>query len=126
MSRLNRVKTGLLALGPGLFLIGYNIGTGSIVTMSKAGATYGMALLWLLLLSCVFSYVLMVCYGKLTIVSKRTALNNFKTEFSSFNIGKAVGIYIMVALIIGELLALQGTTSLHFSASLDWRDWRWD
>ena len=60
MNVLQRIKFGLLANGPGLFLIGYNIGTGSIVTMSKAGATYGMALLWLLVLSCVFTYVLLM------------------------------------------------------------------
>ena len=112
MNILQRIKFGLLAIGPGLFLIGYNIGTGSIVTMSKAGATYGMALLWLLLLSCVFSYVLMVAYGQVTIVSKRTALNNIKTEFPKFNAGKIVGIYIMVSLIIGELLALIGISGV--------------
>ena len=109
---LTRLKLGLLALGPGLFLIGYNIGTGSIVTMSKAGATYGMALLWLLFLSCAFSFVLMVAYGKVTIVSGRTALNNFKLEFPQFNIGKIIGIYIMVSLIIGELLALIGISGI--------------
>lgn len=97
-----RFKLGLLALGPGLFLIGYNIGTGSIVTLSKAGETYGMALLWLLFLSCTFSFLLMVAYRKVTIVSGRTALNNFKLEFPQFNIGKIV----MVSLIIGQLLAL--------------------
>ena len=112
MNMLQRIKFGLLAIGPGLFLIGYNIGTGSIVTMSKAGATYGMALLWLLLLSCAFSYVLMVAYGQVTIVSKRTALNNIKIEFPTFKVGKIVGIYIMVSLIIGELLALIGISGV--------------
>lgn len=106
MNILKKIQLGLLAVGPGLFLIGYNIGTGSIVTMSKAGATYGMGLLWLLLLSCAFSYVLMVAYGKMTIVSGRTALNNFKLEFTKYGVGKIVGIYILVALVIGELLAL--------------------
>lgn len=74
--------------------------------MSKAGATYGMGLLWLLLLSCIFTYVLMVAFGKVTIVSGRTALNNFKLEFTKYGIGKIVGIYILVSLVIGELLAL--------------------
>lgn len=112
MNVLNRIKVGLLAIGPGLFLIGYNIGTGSIVTMSKAGATYGMALLWLLVLSCVFTYVLMVAYGQVTIVSKRTILNNIKVEFPSFGIGKIVAIYILISLIIGELLALIGISGV--------------
>jgi hypothetical protein len=36
----------LLALFlPGIFLLGFNIGTGSVTAMTKAGATYGMSLL---------------------------------------------------------------------------------
>jgi len=93
-------------VGPGLFLIAYNIGTGSIITMAKAGADYGMSLFWTLLLSCIFTYVLMVAYGQVTLVSGRTALYNIKTHFPW--IGKSLAIYIMIALIIGELLALMG------------------
>lgn len=112
MSVVHRLKLALLAIGPGLFLIGYNIGTGSVVTMSKAGATYGMALLWVLALSCVFTYILMVAYGKVTIVSGKTALRNFRQEFPTFAIGKIVALYILVALVIGELLALVGITGV--------------
>ena len=56
----NFIKKLLVALGtvgPGLFLIAYNIGTGSIITMAKAGADYGMSLFWTLVLSCIFTYV---------------------------------------------------------------------
>ena len=66
-------------MGPGLFLIGYNIGTGSITTMGMAGARYGMNLLWALVLSGIFTYVLMVGFGRLTLVTGRTALQSFKT-----------------------------------------------
>lgn len=31
-------------IAPGIFLVGYNIGTGSITTMASAGASYGMTL----------------------------------------------------------------------------------
>ena len=37
-------KTPALFL-PGIFLLGFNIGTGSVTAMAKAGATYGMSLL---------------------------------------------------------------------------------
>jgi Mn2+/Fe2+ NRAMP family transporter len=50
----------LAFFGPGLFLIGYNIGTGSITTMSKTGADHGMGLFWVLVLSSVFTYILFV------------------------------------------------------------------
>jgi len=35
----------LASLMPGIFLIGYNIGTGSLTAMSKAGANYGTGIL---------------------------------------------------------------------------------
>lgn len=104
-----KLLIGLSLVGPGLFLIGYNIGTGSITTMAKAGADYGMTLFWALILSCLFTYILMVAYGKLTLVTGKTALNNFKTHYSW---GKVLAIYIMLALIIGELLAVMGVMGI--------------
>ena len=100
-----RILIGLTAIGPGLFLIGYNIGTGSITTMAKVGAEHGMTLTWVLVLSCIFTYVLMVAYGKTTLVSGKTALSTIK---SNLIYGKVLAIYILIALIIGELLALMG------------------
>jgi manganese transport protein len=41
---LKKIQIGLSTIGPGLFLIGYNIGTGSVTTMAKVGAEYGMTL----------------------------------------------------------------------------------
>jgi len=100
-----KVLIGLTAIGPGLFLIGYNIGTGSITTMAKVGAEHGMTLTWALVLSCIFTYVLMVAYGKTTIVSGKTALSTIKSQFTY---GKILAIYILIALVVGELLALMG------------------
>lgn len=96
-------------VGPGLFLIGYNIGTGSITTMAKTGAEYGMSLFWALTLSCIFTFVLMVAYGKVTLVTGKTALYNIKSEFKY---GWILAIYILIALIIGELLALIGVMGI--------------
>ena len=100
-----RILIGLTAIGPGLFLIGYNIGTGSITTMAMVGAEHGMTLTWALVLSCIFTYVLMVAYGKTTLVSGQTALSTIK---SRLQLGKPLAIYILIALVIGELLALMG------------------
>ncbi len=102
---LKKILIGLTAIGPGLFLIGYNIGTGSITTMAKVGAEHGMTLTWALVLSCIFTYILMVAYGQTTLVSGKTALFNIK---SSLTYGKILAIYIIIALVIGELLALMG------------------
>lgn len=104
-----KILVALSAIGPGLFLIGYNIGTGSVTTMAKSGAEHGMSLFWALVLSCLFTYILMVAYGQVTLVSGKTALFNIKNEFKG---GKVLAIYIMIALIIGELLALIGVMGI--------------
>ena len=70
-----KILIALSAFGPGLFLIGYNIVTGSVTTMAKAGAEFGMALFWALLLSCLFTFILMVAYGQVTLVSGKTYRN---------------------------------------------------
>jgi len=100
-----KILLGLSLVGPGLFLIGYNIGTGSVTTMAKAGAEHGMSLFWALVLSCIFTYILMVAYGQVTLVSGQTALYNIKTKL---RYGYPLALYILIALILGELLALMG------------------
>ncbi|MFD2101470.1 NRAMP family divalent metal transporter [Flagellimonas iocasae] len=105
MSIKRKIITFLSLIGPGLFLIGYNIGTGSVTTMAKAGAGNGMSLLWALVLSCIFTYILMVAYGQVTIVSGKTALLNIK---NNIRYGKSLALYIMAALIVGEVFALMG------------------
>jgi manganese transport protein len=105
----NKILKALSLIGPGLFLIGYNIGTGSVTTMAKTGAEHGMSLFWALVLSAYFTYLLMVAYGKVTLVSGKTALNFIKTELKG---GWLLAIYIFVALVIGELLALMGVMGI--------------
>jgi len=104
-SLIKKIIIGLSAVGPGLFLIGYNIGTGSVTTMAKSGAQYGMTLFWALLLSCIFTYILMVAYGQVTLVTGHTALYNMKSQFK---FGKILALYVMAAVILGEVLALMG------------------
>ncbi|CAM4371091.1 Nramp family divalent metal transporter [Zobellia nedashkovskayae] len=106
---IKKILLALSVVGPGLFLIGYNIGTGSVTTMAKTGAEHGMGLFWALVLSCIFTYILMVAYGKVTLVSGHTALFNFKKEFRW---GWLLSLYIIIALIIGELLALMGVMGI--------------
>ena len=123
-------KIGLLlsAVGPGLFLIGYNIGTGSITTMAAAGSRYGMALFWALVLSCVFTFVMLVAYGSYTTVTGETAMSAFKKHFSyrfpfliwRIHFGKMLAIYAIIGLIIGELTALAGITGIVTDLVNEW------
>jgi len=104
-----KILIALSAVGPGLFLIGYNIGTGSITTMAKAGANYGMTLFWALILSAFFTYILMIAYGQVTLVTGKTALYNIRKNFM---IGPVLSIYILIALVTGELLAVMGVMGI--------------
>jgi len=108
-SFLKKIAIALAAVGPGLFLIGYNIGTGSVTTMAKSGAEHGMALFWALVLSCIFTFVLMVAYGQVTLVTGKTALFNVRSEFKY---GWLLALYILIALVVGELLALIGVMGI--------------
>lgn len=63
---------------PGLFLLGFNIGTGSVTSMAKAGAEHGMTLLWTIVASCLCTFFMINLYGRYTIVTGETALQAFK------------------------------------------------
>ena len=85
----------ILAFGPGIFAIGYTIGTGSVTSMIVAGSTYGMQLLWVLLLSCFFSGILMYVYGNYALISGETALFAFKKHLKW---GKLIAILIIIGI----------------------------
>ncbi|KGK28810.1 iron transporter [Cellulophaga sp. E6(2014)] len=95
----------VLAFGPGIFAIGYTIGTGSVTSMIVAGSTYGMQLLWVLLLSCVFSGILMYAYGNFALVTGETALFAFKKHLKY---GKLIAILIIVGISLGQWNSLMG------------------
>jgi len=112
-------KIGLLlsAVGPGLFLIGYNIGTGSVTTMASAGSRYGMSLFWLLILSCVFTYVMLVAYGRFTVVTGETAMAAFRKHLP---FGKYLAIYSIFALSLGAFAGLAGVMGIVVDLIREW------
>jgi len=74
----SRFKMLVASLLPGIFLIGYNVGTGSITAMSKAGANFGVGLLWAVLLSCVITFYLMSLCSRFTMVTGMTLMAGFR------------------------------------------------
>ncbi|MFI4912175.1 MAG: Nramp family divalent metal transporter [Sedimentisphaeraceae bacterium JB056] len=103
----------LLAIGPGIFCIGYTIGTGSVTSMSKAGSEFGTQLLWVLALSCLFTWVLMEAYGRCAVVTGETAIHSFKTKFK---FGKLIAILIIAGVSVGQWCCLSGLVGLSSSA----------
>lgn len=104
-SLIKKIIALVLGFGPGIFAIGYTIGTGSVTSMIVAGSTYGMRLLWVLLLSCIFSGVLMFAYGNYTLISGETALYGFKKHIKG---GKILAILIIVGITFGQWNSLMG------------------
>jgi manganese transport protein len=105
----------LLSIGPGLFLVGYNLGTGSITTMAVAGASYGMSLTWAVFLSCLFTFVLLVAFGRYTLITGQTALRSFHEHF-----GKFAAIFVLFCLIFTEMVSSIGVVAVITEAAKEW------
>ncbi len=104
-SLLKKIVAAILSLGPAFYVVGYTIGTGSIVTMASAGSKYGMAMIWALLLACISSYVLLRAYGRYTIVTGEGALYGIKKHIKG---GKYISVILLISLVFVEVLALIG------------------
>ena len=113
----SRIYIYLISIGPGIFLIGYNIGTGSVTTMASAGSRYGMSLFWVLILSCFFTYIMFISYGKFSLVTGHTALYGYK-KFIIF--GRFIAILTLVGLISVEITALMGIFGIVSEIISEW------
>ena len=100
---------------PGIFLLGFNIGTGSVTAMAKAGATYGMSLLWTIVASCLATYFMINVYGRFTLVTGETALQAFRRHIHPF-----VGIFFIVALTAGVSGSVMGVMGIVAEISSEW------
>ncbi len=106
---------GLALFLPGIFLLGFNIGTGSITTMAKAGADYGMTLLWTILASCLCTFFMINIYSRYTLVTGETALQAFKKH-----IHPLVGLYFIIALTLGVAGSVMGVMGIVADISSEW------
>ncbi len=110
---LKRIWLMLLSIGPGIFCIGYTIGTGSVTSMSKAGSEYGTQLLWVLVISVLFAWLLMEAYGRYAVVTGETAIHSIRKKIKHGNI---LAIVIVIGVVIGQWNALSGILGLSANA----------
>lgn len=103
----------LLSVGPGIFCIGYTIGTGSVTSMIKSGSQYGLQLLWVLFLSAFFAWILMESYGRFAVVTGNTAVNSFRNKLKW---GKLWAILTIIGVVMGQWSALSGILGLTSNA----------
>ena len=115
-SLFRRIMTKLAAFAPGIFLIGYSIGTGSITTMAKAGANYGVSLMWAVALSCIVTWFLIRIYGRYASVTGERALTAFRRHIHPgvamlFLIGLTVAVSGSIMGVMGILADVMATWS---------------
>lgn len=103
----SRIKRGAAAFAPGIFIIGYVIGTGSVTTMSVAGASYGMTLLWTLALASLFTHLMIVGISRVTILSGETLLHLFRKHF-----GVPVTALMIVSLAATQITSIIGVMAI--------------
>ncbi len=103
-SKLRRFVASVL---PGIFMIGYVIGTGSVTSMASAGASYGMSLTWTLALASLFTHIMVVALSRLTLLTGETTLHTFRRHF-----GSPVTLFIIVALMLTQLASIMGVMAI--------------
>lgn len=110
-----KIAKALALFMPGIFLLGFNIGTGSVTAMTKAGADYGMSLLWTIVASCFCTFFMINLYGRYTLVTGETALEAFRKHLHP-----GVGIYFIVALTAGVCGSVMGVMGIVADICYEW------
>ena len=106
---VKRFRNVILSVGPGIFCIGYTVGTGSVTTLSKAGAEVGLSLLWLLALCCLFMGALMEAFGRYAAVTGDTAIHGFRRHLPG---GPAIAMLVVAGILLAQYGAIMGITGL--------------
>ncbi len=115
MSITKKIGLFLASIAPGLFLIGYNIGTGSITTMASSGAAYGLTMIWPLLLSCIFTYFLIMLFGRYTSITGLTILTSFRKYF-----GVGITVFVLISLLGSEWVSCMGVMGVVTQVVQEW------
>ena len=111
----NRFKNFLISILPGLFIVGYVVGTGSVTSMVVAGARYGMSFTWALFLSCFFTFILLIAISRITIVTGRTIMFNIKQH-----IGWFASVFIIIGLMVTVISSIMGVMAVVAQVIQEW------
>lgn len=115
VSPWRRLRLLAASIGPGIFMIGYIIGTGSVTSMSQAGATYGMTLVWTLILASLFNHIMVVALSRLTILSGETTLRSFRKGF-----GAPITLFLIVGMAGTQLTSIIGVMAIVADVVRQW------
>ncbi len=108
-----RVLRIIALVGPGLFCLGFTIGTGSVTSMVKSGSMYGTGLLWVLAISAFFTWVMTQAYGHYGIVSGDTAIHGIRQNLRG---GKVWAIILIAGLVVSQWISLSSILNITSNA----------
>lgn len=111
----NDIKHKSREMAAGFFIMGYVIGTGSVTSMIVSGARYNLSLLWALLLSCIFTGVLLVAVAHLTHTSGKTILHLIREK-----IHPVISLFLFIVLMVSVLSSIMGVAGIITSLFADW------
>ena len=100
-------------VGPGLFCLGFTIGTGSVTSMVKSGSVYGTQLLWVLAISAFFTWVMTYAYGHFGIVTGNTAIHGIKGNLRG---GKLWAVILIIGLVVSQWISLSSILNITSNA----------
>jgi manganese transport protein len=112
---MSKIRKFLSSIGPGIFIIGYIVGTGSVTTLASSGAKYGMSMTWALALSCFFTYIMIVSISRLTILSGNTLIHLIRSKF-----GSLAAIIIIAGIMITVISSVIGLTAIATDVFQEW------
>lgn len=108
-----RVLRIIALVGPGLFCLGFTIGTGSVTSMVKSGSLYGTGLLWVLAISAFFTWVMTQAYGHYGIVTGDTAIHGIRQNLRG---GKVWAIILIAGLVVSQWISLSSILNITSNA----------
>ncbi len=100
-------------VGPGLFCLGFTIGTGSVTSMVKSGSMYGTQLLWVLAISAFFTWVMTHAYGRFAIETGDTAIHGVRTRLRG---GKWWASLLIAGLVVSQWISLSSILNITSNA----------
>ena len=115
MKQIEKVKRFISSIVPGLFIVGYVVGTGSVTSMVVSGARYGMSFTWALFLSCFFTLILLIAISRLTIITGNTIMYNIKKH-----IGWFAAVFIIIGLMVTVVSSIMGVMAVVAEVIQEW------
>lgn len=110
--KLSRISTLKYAIGPGLIMAAAAVGVSHLVQSTRAGADYGFALIWAVILANVFKYPFLEYGPRYAIIAQESLIEGYKKlgnwafwTFVVFTVGTMFAVQAAVTIVTASLAA---------------------